>query len=80
MIFNNLMKTNTYNPSPLEIEFANLLEDLTDEMNMRLKNRKIEATEIQLDQDNPTFRMDISDLDGDKHTMVIKIIQRPDQE
>ena len=74
------MKTNSYNPSPLEIEFANLLDDLIDEMNLRLKNRKIESSDIQLDQDNPTFRMDICDLDGDKHTMILKIIQRPDQE
>ena len=74
------MKTNSYNPGPLEIEFVNLLEDLIDEMNLRLKNRKIESTDIQLDQDNPTFRLEISDLDGDKHTMILKIIQRPDPE
>ncbi len=74
------MKTNTYNPSPLEVEFANILEDLRDEMNNRLKNCKIEATGIQLDLDNPVLNIDIVDHDGDKHSLVFKIIQRPDKD
>jgi hypothetical protein len=74
------MKTNSYNPSALEIEFANILEDLKDEMNLRLQNRKIESASIQLDQDNPTFKMEIADVDGDKHIMILKLIQRPDPE
>lgn len=72
------MKTQSYNPSPLEVEFANILEDLRGELNIRLKNKKIESTSILLEADNPVYKAEILDDDGDSHTLVIKIIQRPD--
>ncbi len=74
----NVMKTSSYNPSPLEVEFANILEGLTDEINRKFKNFKIEDTAIQLDLDNPVLNIAIVDDDGDKHSLAIKIIQRPD--
>ena len=72
------MKTNSYNPSPLEVEFANILEELKDEINNRLKNKKIESSSIHLDLDNPTFKMNLTDDDGDKHVLILKLIQQPD--
>ncbi len=72
------MKTVSYNPSDLEVEIANILKRLQGSISDQLKNRKITAIEHKLDMDNPTLNLYISDDDGDKHVIVMKLIQKPD--
>jgi len=72
------MKTTSYNPSSLEVEFANIIESLKDQMNDLLENRKISSIEHQLETDNPLLYLTIEDNDGDKHKLVMKLIQKPD--
>ena len=74
------MKTTSYNPSPLEVEFSNIIESLKLEINAKLNNRTIESFEHRLDMDNPTLKIFIKDDDGDKHCLVIKLIQKPDDQ
>lgn len=72
------MKTMTYNPSPLEIEFANILEELQDQIESRLNGNKIVAFDKNSNMDNPLVRITLQDKEGDKHMMILKIIQKPD--
>ena len=74
------MKTNSYNPSPLEVEFAGILEELATEINKKLKNKKIESAHINDHEDNPVCQFNIVDDDGDRHVLILKLIQRPDEE
>jgi hypothetical protein len=78
------MKTLSYNPSPLEVEIARILQDFTSEIGSRLLNRKIVSTAVNLavnlELDNPTLHYEIADADGDRHVITIKIIQKPDLE
>lgn len=74
------MKTTSYNPSPLEVEFASIIESLKEDINKKLENRNIDSFEHRLDMDNPTLKVFIKDDDGDEHCLVLKFIQRPDEE
>jgi hypothetical protein len=73
------MKTKIYNPSPLEIEFVNVIESLRLDINKKLQNSEIESFEHKLELDNPILKANIVDEDGDKHTLVLQIIQKPDE-
>jgi hypothetical protein len=73
------MKTKSYNPSPLEVEFVNILESLKQHINQKLSNSKIESFQHNLEIDNPTLKADLIDVDGDKHTIILKVIQKPDE-
>ena len=73
------MITQSYNPSPLETELANIIEGHINLINDKLKNKKIIATEVNMQADNPVLSMEVLDDDGDKHHLVIKIIQKPDE-
>lgn len=72
------MKTTTYNPSPLEINFANAIEELKDQIESKLKNHTIVKIDKNNNVDNPLLRISLEDSDGDKHMVIIKIIQKPD--
>ncbi len=72
------MKTMTYNPSPLEVEFANIIEGLSGEIEKKLNGNKIVAVDKNNVVDNPLVRLTLQDQDGDKHMVIIKIIQKPD--
>jgi hypothetical protein len=72
------MKTSNYNPSPLEVRFATILSGLMEEMNRQLDGFEIYRVEHNINVDNPTVQFLIADKDGDKHQVVLKIIQRPD--
>ncbi|HLF33892.1 MAG TPA: hypothetical protein VI583_06630 [Cyclobacteriaceae bacterium] len=72
------MKTPSYNPSPIEVELTGILKTLIGAINGLLKNKQITESEIDLNSDNPAFRLTIRDDDGDIHTVVMKIIQKPD--
>jgi len=72
------MKTEHYNPSQIEIEFAQAIVDLQSELEKRLSSNKIIKVENKNERDNPQLRIELEDTDGDAHEVVIKIIQRPD--
>ena len=73
------MKTSIYNPSPLEVDFANALEALQKEIEKRMPGQQIVKVDNQLRRDNPMVRFNMIDKDGDPHEVVIRIIQIPDK-
>ena len=72
------MKTTTYNPSPLEVEFANIISELKETIEQKLSNTDIVEIDNHSGDDNPLLRFHLIDQDGDPHEVVIKIIQKPD--
>ena len=73
------MKTERYNPSPLEQELARAIEASKDALSTHLSGT-ITSINIQLDADNPRLNLLIQDDDGDQHTLVVQIIQRIDED
>jgi hypothetical protein len=73
------MKTSTYNPSPLEIDFANALFILQEQIQKHLHDNEIINVESDIKQDNPTVKFSLLDKDGDTHEIVVRIIQIPDK-
>lgn len=73
------MKTHVYNPSPIETEIANALINAQREIGKHLKNLTITQASADLSQDNPTVKFNLADEDGDRHQIVLKIVQIPDQ-
>ncbi|HEX8038282.1 MAG TPA: hypothetical protein VF490_04005 [Chryseosolibacter sp.] len=73
------MKTSSYNPSPLEVDFANALLILKNDIEKHLQNNKIVNVENHLGKDNPMVKVSLVDKDGDPHEMVVRIIQLPDK-
>lgn len=72
------MKTKIYNPSTIEIEFAEILLELRDKIESKLSNT-IDNVTIDTQKDNPDLLFKLTDNDGDKHEIVVKIIQRADE-
>ncbi len=72
------MITSDYNPSPLEVQMANILFELKDKIGQRLPDYSIVKTDIDTTVDNPSVTFLLKDKDGDQHQLVLKIIQRPD--
>jgi hypothetical protein len=72
------MKTESYNPSQLEVELTNQLTKLKKELENGFSTNSIFQITSSLDQDNPTVIINTLDDDGDPHEIVLKIIQRPD--
>ncbi len=73
------MKTSTYNPSSLEVDFANALVILRENIEKHLLDNKITKVENHLGKDNPMIRFNLVDNDGDTHEIVVRIIQIPDK-
>jgi hypothetical protein len=73
------MKTSTYNPSPLEVDFANSLYLLQHEIEKHLQGNQVTKVETFLKRDNPMVRFSMLDKDGDPHEIVVRIIQIPDK-
>ena len=73
------MKTSAYNPSPLEVDFANALFVLQKELEKNLHDNQIINVESHIRRDNPMVRFSLLDKDGDPHEVVIRIIQIPDK-
>jgi hypothetical protein len=73
------MKTSAYNPSPLEVDFANALYVLQKELEKNLHDNQIIHVESQIRRDNPMVRFSLLDKDGDPHEIVIRVIQIPDK-
>jgi hypothetical protein len=72
------MKTKSYNPSPLEVEFVSVIESLQQDINKRLEKSEVQYFEHNLNIDNPTLKAKIIEEDGDEHTLILKVIQKPD--
>lgn len=73
------MKTSTYNPSPLEVDFANALFILQEQIQKHLHDNEVVNVESDIKQDNPTVKFKLLDKDGDPHEIVVRIIQIPDK-
>jgi hypothetical protein len=73
------MKTSTYNPSPLEVDFANALYILQDQIQKHLHDNEVINVESDIKQDNPIVKFSLLDKDGDPHEIVVRIIQIPDK-
>ncbi len=73
------MKTTTYNPSPLEVDFATALSLLQKELEQKLHNTRIAGVENCVHRDNPMVKFSLIDGDGDPHEVVVRVIQIPDK-
>lgn len=73
------MITSSYNPSKLEIELAQIIKGLKSQIEERLSDNVIDDIIISTEKDNPDLVLKLIDIDGDKHEVVVKFIQRPDQ-
>jgi hypothetical protein len=73
------MKTDSYNPSPLEVDMANALFLLQKEIEKHLQNNEIVHVESNLKRDNPMVKFNLLDKDGDPHEIVVRIVQIPDK-
>jgi hypothetical protein len=72
------MKTEHYNPSPLEVKFAKALHEVCGLIEERMDSIKIDKIECETQPDNPFVKFYIRDEDNDPHQIVFKIIQLPD--
>jgi hypothetical protein len=73
------MKTTSYNPSPLEVNFANALLSLQKELEKHLPDNQVIHVESNIRRDNPMVKFSLLDKDGDPHEIVVRIIQIPDK-
>jgi hypothetical protein len=73
------MKTPSYNPSPLEVDFANALIILQKDIQMHLQGNEIVNVESNIKRDNPMVKFNLVDKDGDAHEIVVRIVQIPDK-
>ena len=73
------MKTTSYNPSSIEVEFANILNQLQDKIGAQLSTNDVIKVENKIHEDNPIVRFYLLDSDGDPHEIVLKVIQTPDK-
>ncbi len=73
------MKTPSYNPSPLEVDFANALIILQKDIQKHLQGNEIVNVESNIKRDNPMVKFNLVDKDGDAHEIVVRIVQIPDK-
>lgn len=73
------MKTVAYNPSPLEVDFANALVILQKDIQKHLQGNQIVNIESNINRDNPMVKFSLVDKDGDPHEIVVRIVQIPDK-
>ena len=73
------MITQNYNPSPIEVQFVEILCELKDEINKKLTNFDVLKIENNTQLDNPTIDFYLKDIDGDEHEVILKVIQKPDE-
>ena len=69
----------SYNPSPIEVDFANALYVLQKEIEKHLQNNQVIHVETNIRRDNPMVRFSLLDKDGDPHEIVLRIVQVPDK-
>lgn len=73
------MKTLSYNPSPLEVDFTKAILELENEIEQKI-GMIIQKVNADIQADNPSLRFYLQDKDGDKHQVVIRVIQKPDDD
>lgn len=73
------MKTSSFNPSNLEVDFANALFILQKEIEKHLQDNQIIHVESNINRDNPMVKFNLLDKDGDPHEVVVRIVQIPDK-
>ena len=73
------MKTTTYNPSKLELEFCQAIQDLIPTLSEKMPEYKIAVQQVRNNLDNPFLDLMVTDADGDEHEIVIKFVQRADR-
>jgi hypothetical protein len=73
------MKTSAYNPSSLEVDFANALIILQKDIQKHLQGNQIVNVESNINRDNPMVKFALVDKDGDPHEIVVRIVQIPDK-
>jgi len=73
------MKTVSYNPSSLEVDFANALIILQKDIQKHVQDNQIVNIESNINRDNPMVKFSLVDKDGDPHEIVVRIIQIPDK-
>ena len=73
------MKTQHYNPSPLEQELARAIANMKEALSQEMSTEIVEIATL-LDIDNPQLNFVLRDEDGDEHKLVVQIIQRIDEE
>ena len=73
------MKTSTYKPSPIEVDFANALFILQKEIEKHLQDNQVINVESHIRKDNPMVKFSLLDKEGDPHEIVVRIIQIPDK-
>jgi hypothetical protein len=61
------------------VRFAKAIVHMKDQLEQELGKCKILDIENKINADNPMLLFHIQDEDGDKHDLVIKLIQRPDK-
>jgi len=72
------MKTLFYNPSTLEVQFANVLAGLQDEIQKQISDYTIVKIDNNVNLDNPRLIFTLQDPDGDQHQIMVQCIQRID--
>ncbi len=73
------MKTTHYNPSTIEVQCAQILTGMIEQINEKLDGFTVYKIENDIEKDNPTVEISMKDTDGDVHEVIIKIIQKPDK-
>lgn len=74
----NKMEQESYNPSTLEVHFANALEQLKEEIAELLPQKKIVDIHKLTKLDNPQLNIKLESPEGKAFEVVIRIIQRAD--
>lgn len=72
------MKTTQYNPSAIEVEFAKVIAGLKDQIQEKASGYQITDVEVNSQLDNPAVLFKLVDGDGDRHELLIQLIQRAD--
>lgn len=72
------MKTQSYNPSQIELDFSEALLALQDQLQKILPQYQLVEMKIRANKDNPDVLVKLTDSDSDKHELVINFIQKPD--
>ena len=72
------MKTTQFNPSQIELDFQQVLLSASAFFEQALPQYKIENIEVWSKKDNPSVLLKFSDSEGDKHELVVSLIQRPE--
>ena len=74
------MITKSYNPSTLEKYLISAIKSLETQIVDQLPNNELIETKVRLERDNPDVLFRLKDQDGHFHELVLKVIQRDDED